>query len=307
MSPAAILPLPDTVTVRVAGRLGMAFFLDVLRIVCDGRDLLDGLILMTIGQANLGHLDRAGEPAHNFCAYSDIPDAGLLRPISANALAASLGQPFETIRRRTAALRRTRACEAAPRGLVIPVSRLTSLQEQAKVFSINQKVRALSIALRDLNLLRTGVDFDRPSPQPRAVARLVVEYVLRQLETMAAHIEDPTTGVLLIHVIRTTTEHLDDTFTELSEHEDLMRDELRRPASIVALAARAALPRETARRRLAELAARGWVARAEGGGYYLTREMLRATPWPEARRDNVINPNRMFDGLATLAKAAAGA
>lgn len=307
MTRSTLMPLPDTVTIRVAGRLGMAFFLDVLRIVCDGRDLLDGLILMTIGQANLGHLDRTPDSPLHFAGYDDNPDAQRLRPISANALAASLGQPFETIRRRTGALRRQGACDTASRGLVIPVARLVSAREQAAVFSINQKVRGLSIALRDLGLLRTAMAFDQPSPHPRAVARLVVEYVLRQLETMGAHIEDPTMGVLLIHVIRTTTEHLDDTYTELSETEDLMRDELRRPASIIALAARAALPRETARRHLAELASRGWVARADGGGYYLTREMLRATPWPEARRDNVVNLNRMFDGLASLAKAAAGA
>lgn len=135
----------------------------------------------------------------------------------------------------------------------------------------------------------------------RPTARLAGDYCLRQVTALSRHIADPTVGVLLIHVIRATTEHLDDTFTELSETEDLVRDDLRRPAPLALLTARVGLPSETVRRHLALLRDRGWVARAASGGFYLTREMLRAPPWPEARRENVMNLNRMFDGLAALA------
>lgn len=300
MTTPPILPFPETVVVRVAGRHGMTFFLNVLRIVCDGRDLLDSLILMTIGQANLSHLDR--DPRHQalFADYAHPLDPALLRPISTNAVAATLSQPFETVRRRTVKLRSAASCVMTDRGLIIPPEHLVSARAHAVTFAINQQVRILYANLRELGVLRATVSLDRSPPRPRAVARLAIDYVLRQLEAMSAQISDPTVGILLIHVIRATTDHLDDTFTEFSETEDLVDDRLRRPASAAFLADRAGLPRETARRHMAELLERGWIAHAPKSGYHLSREMLRSAPWPKARRDNVANLNRMFDALSSL-------
>lgn len=304
MTTPAILPFPETVVVRVAGRLGMTFFLNVLRIVCDGRDLLDSLILMTIGQANLGHLDRDVRRQALFADYAQPLDPTLLRPISANAVSAILSQPFETVRRRTVRLRSAAGCVMTEQGLVIPPEHFVSAQTHAVTFAINQQVRILYANLRELGVLRARLSLDRSLPRPRAVARLAIDYILRQLEAMSAQISDPTVGILLIHVIRATTDHLDDTFTEFSEIEDLVDDRLRRPASIALLADRAGLPRETARRHMAELLERGWIAQAPKSGYYLSRDMLRATPWPKARQDNVVNLNRMFDALSALERGA---
>lgn len=293
----AAFPLSEAVAVRVAGRLGMAFFLDVLRISCDGRDLLDGLILLTVGHANTEHLDRDGSAGGLFDRYDHIPDAGLLRPISISALANSLGQPFETVRRRSRALVDEGACIQTAKGLTLPADAFVSDRARGTIFAINQKVRGLQLGLSSLGLLPTVAPADSVLMRPRRVARLAVNYCLRQLEAMTAHIDDPTVGVVLIQVIRTTTEHLDDTYTEFSETEDLVRDDLRRPASAAWLASRVGLPGETVRRHLNRLQAQGWVARATGG-YFLTREMLRAPPWPQARRDNVVNLNRLFASLS---------
>ncbi len=291
------LPFPETVAVRIAGRLGMTFFLNNLRIICDGRDLLDGLILLAIGQANLGHLDRTAGSHTSFDEYDDTLDPALLRPISVNALAASLAQPFETIRRRTSALREAGVCVATDRGLILPPEDWISDRRKAMTFAVAQQVQTLGVGLHALGVLRTPLDVTRMG-RPRRVARLAADYCLRQIETMSTHIPDPTVGVLLIHVIRTTTDHLDDTYTELSETEDLVRDDLRRPASLAELASRSGIPGETVRRHVALLLARGWIAKSPKGRYYLTREMLRAEPWPQARRDNVANLNRLFVGLA---------
>ncbi|ODT88347.1 hypothetical protein [Phenylobacterium sp. SCN 70-31] len=297
------LPFPETVAVRIAGRLGMTFFLNNLRIVCDGGDLLDGLILLAVGQANLGHLDRPHGPPASFAGYDDVLDPALLRPISVNALAASLGQPFETVRRRTAALRETGACAATDRGLVIPPERWMSDRRKAMAFAIGQQIQALAIGLQALGVLRTSMNVTTLG-RPWVLTRLAADYCLRQLEAMSAHIPDPTVGVLLIHIIRVTTEHLDDTYTEFTETEDLVQDDLRRPASVATLASRAGIPGETVRRHVALLLARGWIARGPKGGYYLTREMLRAAPWPQARHDNIANLNRMFAALEASARGA---
>ena len=293
------LPFPETVAVRIAGRLGMTFFLNNLRIVCDGGDLLDGLILLAVGQANLGHLDRPHGPPASFAGYDDVLDPALLRPISVNALAASLGQPFETVRRRTAALRETGACAATDRGLVIPPERWRSDRRKAMACAIGQQTQALAIGLQAPGVLRTPER--RPSTAcPDRLRRTIAYGSWRRCPRTS----DPTVGVLLIHIIRVTTEHLDDTYTEFTETEDLVQDDLRRPASVATLASRAGIPGETVRRHVALLLARGWIARGPKGGYYLTREMLRAAPWPQARHDNIANLNRMFAALEASARGA---
>lgn len=294
--PNGLPPFPETVAVRIAGRLGMDFFLNILRIVCDGGDLLDGLILLALAQANLGHLDRQPDLQARFAGYDDVLDPALLRPISVNALAASLSQPFETVRRRTLALRQQGACAMLDRGLVIPPEQWMSDRYRAMAFALVQQVERLRVGLRGLGLVPPST----PSPStrpPRVVARLAAEYALRQLEAMSEHMADPTVGVLLIHIIRVTTDHLDDTYTELAETQDLVRDDLRRPVSPSVLAARTGIPGETVRRHVRALLTRGWIARTPKGGCYLTREMLRAPPWPQARSQNVANLSRMFARL----------
>lgn len=300
-------PLPEQVVVRVAGRLGMQFFLNYLRIIRDGRDLLDGLILDAIGQANLGHLDGPGATGRRYLSFDEAAPSDLVRPISANALANSLGLPYETLRRRTVALAGRGECESTKRGLALPLQYYGSHRHRVAAFSICQQVRYLLMALADLNSVRptphTSIEAD-PAPVI-GVSRLASEYALRQLEAMGQHIDDPTIGVLLIHIIRLSTDHLDDTATEFSETDDLVRDELRRPVGIALLAARAGVPLETTRRHASQLIERGWVARSPQGGLYLTREMLRSSPWPEARRENVTNLNRLARGLAALNAAPA--
>ncbi len=303
MTAPATLPYPENVAIRVAGRLGMTFFLNLLRIFGDERDLLNAVILLAIEVANLEHLDRSPAGRDAFAGYGRPLEPGLIRPITTHALAASLGQPHETVRRRAHALRSAGACAATEQGLVIPVAELMSPRAQANVVAANQQVRALYLALRDLGLIRASLALDRPFMRPRAVARLAAIYVLRQLASTNAHFADPTISVLLIHVIRATTEHLDDTFTEVSQTDDLVADHLRRPVSVALLSDRSGIPRETTRRHIAQLYARGWVARKPEGGYYLTREMLRQAPWPAARRENVVNLNWMFDGIAAVEAA----
>lgn len=300
MRPDNALPqFSEEVAVRVAGRLGMAFFLDCLRTVCDGRDLIDGLILLAVGQANLGHLDRAPELNGRYAALGDIPPADLIRPVSVSAVAASLRLPFETVRRRVAGMLADGLVEAGKAGVVVPTRFLQSDRCRYDVFALNQHVRALCLSLMDLGVVRPVRSAPPAEAAPTAlVARLATEYCLRQTEALARHIEHPAVGVLLIHIIRVTTDHLDDTFTEASEVQDLVRDDLRRPVSVSTLAARAGLPAETARRYVGLLLERGWVARTLKGGLYLTREMLRGPPWPDARRENVVNLNRMMAGLA---------
>jgi DNA-binding transcriptional regulator YhcF (GntR family) len=283
----------ERIGVRVAARLGMSFFLQHLQIVRDQRPLVDGLILLALFQFNYGRLNE--EQARDLAGggAESGPTAA-----SVNALAQSLKLPFETVRQRVAVLRSDGLCERHKGSLLITPAQLQTERFQWQAQAIWSEVRRLYFGLADLGVLRPVAAAPvRDSPPLFDVLRLASEYTLRQVEAMTDQVANPALGILIINILRATTEHLDDTYTEVSETDDLVRDELRRPASVPMLASRCGLTVETARRHISTLVDQGWVVRAPGGGVMVTRDMLRGPPWPEARRQNVANLNRLVEGL----------
>lgn len=296
---AGLPELPELVSVRIAGRLGMDFFHSYLRIIGDGHELTDGLLLLSIGQANVEHLDREDDPAARHADIADPPPLEALRPISVNAVAGTLRIPFETVRRRVNRLVATRACLSTPRGVLLPAQTWSSEQHRFRVFAVHQHLRNLYFGLQDLRILRPTRTRSAPERLPLlAVDRLAASYTLRQLNALATHFGDVDLGLLVLQVIRLTTDHLDDTYTEFTQRDDLVTDTLRRPVAVSTLASRLGASGETIRRHAHELTKRGWLARDAKGAVYLTREMLREPRWAAARQENVANLNRLFTGLA---------
>lgn len=292
--------LLERVGVRVAARIGLSFFLRHLQIVRDQRPLVDGLILLALFQANYARL--SGEQIQ---ALVDGECGGASpTPVSMNALAQSLKLPFETVRKRVAVLCSDGLCERHQGLLLITAAQLRADLYQWQAHAVAGAVRKLYFDLADLGVLKPAAPNWAYANAPRFDAlRLATEYTLRQVEVMIDHVANPALGVLLIQILRTTTEHLDDTYTEVAEIDDVVCDELRRPASVPMLAGRCGLTIETTRRHLAILVDRGWVARAPGGGVLVTRDMLSASPWPEARRQNVANLNRLVEGMKAVSAA----
>lgn len=297
-------PLPDTVKARIAGRLAMDFFLSALRICGDGHELLDGLILLAIRQSNLEHLERRPWLEESFLAAAPEPPAELLRPVSISALSNSLHIPFETVRRRLSKFRKAGLCEVRTVGGVVASWRqLTSERARYEAFALRRLLVTLLLGVRDFELVLDLPPLEAISRAPGlTISRVVTQYCLRQLEALTQHVSHPAHGLLLIHVIRASTEHLDDTFSEITQLEDLVDDRLRRPVSVAAIATRVGVPAETARRHAALLEKQGLIARRDGG-LYLTREMLRGEPWPSARHSNLVNLRQMFLGLKGWAAA----
>lgn len=62
-------------------------------------DLLSALIVAALGSGNCAHL-----PVTRFAALEDIPPDQERRPLTVRQVADSLGQPYETVRRRFVAL-----------------------------------------------------------------------------------------------------------------------------------------------------------------------------------------------------------
>src|SRR5690349_5823504 len=103
-------------SIRVAARLGNGFALDLVKLGGFGRDVIDGLLLVAISQANVAQITRSPELQRTYARLDEAPPDDLRRPVSINAIAGSLRIPFETARRRIASLAEADVVRMTPKG-----------------------------------------------------------------------------------------------------------------------------------------------------------------------------------------------
>lgn len=113
-----------------------------------GGDFVRAIIVMTIMQANLQHLGR--DPAAN---DGGSPPDDKLRPISALAIANSLGVPRETVRRHIHRLVEAGACRRVTGGYIVPEAVLKRPEQQAQLAETYQHLRTFLAALRRAEIL----------------------------------------------------------------------------------------------------------------------------------------------------------
>ncbi|MDG2520700.1 hypothetical protein P7B02_04025 [Caulobacter segnis] len=188
---------------------------DAASITRGERDAHDAFILSTISNVSAAFLNQATENAVRFAtADSPLPDE-VLRPISINALAQSLGMPFETVRRRVGGLRRQGLIEASPAGVVILSKTLASPAHTAMVEAHFERAQQFYEAMKTLNALPLISDAplsETPPPAPpvRAVSRAVSDYFLRFAQPMIALCGNLITAAVLAEIILGNTEEMDD-------------------------------------------------------------------------------------------------
>jgi hypothetical protein len=108
---------------RLAMRLSVGYFLRFIEILSDvsGHNLVQGVILLAIMGANIGPLDTDPAASRQFAGMDTIPPDALRRPISIYALAASLGLPYETVRRHVHKMIAQGVCErVGDEGVIVP-------------------------------------------------------------------------------------------------------------------------------------------------------------------------------------------
>ncbi len=114
---------------RAAARLTTRFVLDLCGVMAEvaGGDLLRGLILTAIVDANVGHL--AAQESRDHGSMEGIPPDDLRRPISISALARLLKIPYETTRRHVARLLDEGICiRIEDRGVIVPAAMLAQIK-----------------------------------------------------------------------------------------------------------------------------------------------------------------------------------
>lgn len=294
--------VPLTV-LRLSMRAAVQFLLDVIVFASAGRDFTDNVILLAIVQANLAQISADPALQRRYAAAETPPPDELRRPISINAVAASLRLPFETVRRRVVHLAERGECEITPRGLVVPEGQVIAPAHVAILDTNYRAVRSLYLRLRASDCLPppTGSSPPPEAAPLRAVARISSDFVLRLVDPVIATAGSLAGGFTLLAVFdlncRSFTEQ--DRGDEREGPAGFVPDELRRPVGVRAVAERLGLPYEQTRRRLAAFAAEGRCTRV-GDGYLLTSENLARDDMLRAYRSSYANLVRMFASIGEL-------
>jgi len=293
-------------SIRVAARLANGFALDLVKLGGFGRDVIDGLLLAAITQANVAQITRNPELQRQYATLDDAPPDELRRPVSISATANSLRIPFETARRRVTALVAAGIVKSTPKGVIVPQAPMNSPFYRMGATANYALVRNLYYRLRGIGLLEdlprpNGPPFDPEKPPIRLVIRLSSDYLLRLAEPLNHRIGDLVTALILLDTIQANTEHFTDEEGGADDAEwtaeGFMPDHLRKPVRAATLSQRLGIPQETVRRHLNRLAKADQCERVEDG-YVVPGRVLARETYVQYYLDNQSHLHRLYSGLA---------
>lgn len=277
-------------------QLSVLFLFDVARISRGEGDLLEPVILTAILQANQAALlsDPELQLRYDDAAWA-LPDTDR-RPISVNAIAQSLGLPFETVRRRVKALEARGLCASTAAGVYVPQAAVTSADYVRVQADRAGRLAALHGELAAADMLAHAPGLEGfIAGSIRAADRLLANYMLRAcgslLELTGSAMESMVLVALTAANIRDVqTARLNDwgAFGAVAA-----------PCNASRLAEGLGMPNETVRRHLHRLEASGFCRRAPSGwtaAIPADREALLG----RLLNENAQNLRRLFAGLAEL-------
>ncbi|MFZ5720744.1 MAG: hypothetical protein ACOY5Y_14900 [Pseudomonadota bacterium] len=273
---------------RDLARISVAFLLDEMANGVAELEPLDALLVVAINQANIAPLTR--DPAAR-ARYGQIeapaPDVER-RPVSVNAIAASLGLPFETARRRIKRLVALGVCAATPDGVVVPAAFLVSPAYVQSVLLGHERLRRFYVELREANLIHglPPAAFEEHEVPVRAAARLLADYVLRSCEGLLREAGSAVSALTLVALL-----------AEALAGRDGDPGGPHAPLPVKALAARLRLPAETVRRHAGAFVDEGLCLRTSAG-LVLPPESLARPGLQRLFTDNARHVARLLAGLA---------
>ena len=298
---------PAISTLRLLLRVANAFTLDLLTIYRGERDFTDAVILAVLMQRKSAWLAAHADDQRRH-ATVDTPVAGDQRgAISVNALATSLGLPFETVRRRTKRLLADGLCERVANGVCISAGLLASDEHRHALGAAYDTVRTLYWRLRRtgcvelMDLARSSELFPLSEERPVGIVwRASADYFLRIMELVLPNIPGGLTqGFVLMEVIRANTAEMSDA----QRGEDRLdaaagvADRHRRPVRTSEVARALRLPQETVRRNLIALV-ESERCQQNGDGFIVPAAALARPNIMGAFVPNFQNLRRMFCQLA---------
>lgn len=267
--------------------LSNTFHLDLLGIAAGDLHPLDVLVLLTIIQANAAPVANDPFLQRRYASLdAPIPDE-VRRRISTSRVAASLGLPLETARRRVRRLADRGLCAGGASGWLASASLLAPKRHVAVLADAIGLTRGfyLTCAAEKLPILPDG----RPGAAPaadvsRVIARIVGDHFLRTSALATELAGDPIDAL----VLQAVTEGC---------RRPLSGSAGNRRVSVSTVSRRLGLPLETARRRLGDLEQRGFLQRRSVGGWVPDLRQ-HAPALLLVLKQNDINLRRMFLILA---------
>ncbi len=296
---------------RLANRLALAYLLDAITLLRGDRHLLDTLLAGVIVQANTVVVRREADLQIAYARAEDsVPDE-MRRPVSINAVAASLRLPFETVRRRINRLVARGEVVVIDGGLVVPGAQLRTPQYLAAAFAGYGRLQRFYG-----DLVANGLLCSLPAPSVelrdgvvplRTAERLAADYLLRFVELMMNQVGEVQDTLLFVGVIHWNISHLGVEMPTgpAGPTEHFVPDHLRRPINPAALARLVGLPAETVRRHLSALEARGLCRSVGRAGVIVPAEVHASLGLLGVMEDNWRNLQRLFTALAQLGVLAA--
>jgi hypothetical protein len=267
---------------RRLAHLSLSFVIDSACSGMAGLKTLDAVLVMAVNQANIAPLTRDPEARARYGALDAPAPDDDRRPVSVSAIATSLKLPYETTRRRLKQLAAEGVCTLSEAGAVVPQSFLASAAYldttrvlHERVWAFYRDVAATGL-LAELPPSRYSVEAGIPV---RGAVRLVADYLLRTSASFVDHFGDLVSGLVGMAVLCASTARVPEA------------------SRATALAERLQLPQETVRRHALELVERGRCVRSRQG-LAVPEEMLAEGPLAELFRDNAVQVQRLFAGLA---------
>jgi DNA-binding Lrp family transcriptional regulator len=153
--PATVELAPGVFPIRAVARLVGTYVLRVIETLAPVGDLVDGLVWLEIYRSNVEHLpaelsEAPGAPP----GPDDLAHDGLRRPAPVTALAARLGLPHETVRRRVTGMIARGACVRVHGGLIVPGEALARAEFAAVLGDNAANLTRLFGALSQLGVLQ---------------------------------------------------------------------------------------------------------------------------------------------------------
>lgn len=291
------------IKIRMAGRLSNSFLLDLVKLGGFGRDVIDGVLLTAISQANVLPITRDSTLQRRYATLDQPPPDDMRRPVSISAVANSLRIPIETARRRISAMAKLEIVTTSSRGVIIPQGPMDSPLYRMLSTAHYGLVRNLYLRARSIELVPSApsgpLTFSSSAPPVRLVSRLSANFVLRQAEPLTEQIGDLVTALILLDVIHANTEHCaDDAFAAIEASADgYLPDSERRPVRITTLSERLGIPPETVRRHLNGLVNADRCER-RADGYLIPGRILSRSPFVQYMLESQSHLQKFLAGLA---------
>jgi hypothetical protein len=276
---------------RLIVRFSMDYLVQWTRLVSSAHDgdLLRALVQATVFQASTDHLD----PPRPWVAGA-LPGEEV-RTITIYALAAALGQPRETVRRKVQRLVALGHLTETPAGVCVTPGNLEAERARAALAQLAAVTQGFLAVLAGAGVNLASALPDLTPPEARALlARTSNTYCLRLVDDMSRLSGGDIIRPLVFAAVSVSnTRHLrSDVLGPYVEFDEPLPDSARRPVTAIALAREMGLPRETARRYLAKVEADGGCRRVRGG--FIGVESVFETPAARLLSERIIANTRRF-------------